>query len=154
MASFYDAVMRDRSSSYGNQFGLNPSSNSFARDANAALLRSQYQDWSSRFRPIEDELLDSYNNPNVLNQSQEQGADLFQRGFTASQGAADRRLASYGLTLTPDQQASRDRQTDLAKGLGQVNAFNSTARDIKDRDTEMLTGLSGATRSQFNGGQS
>src|SRR3546814_7613964 len=31
---------------------------------------------------------------------------------------ADRRLAGYGLPLTPDQQASRDPQTALAKGLG------------------------------------
>src|SRR3546814_10052190 len=97
LSSFYKATFDERpDANYGNQFGLNPNSSSFARDANAALLRSQYQDWSTRYRPIEDQLLGAYDNPNVLDQSQEQAADLFQRGFASSQAGADRRLAGYG----------------------------------------------------------
>lgn len=134
-------------------FGNNDkNSDTYAQDTRASILRSQWGDWKARFAPLEDRLLDSYKNPNVRDQAQEQGADLFQRGFDASQASADRRLASYGLSLTPEQQASRDRSTDLAHGLGQVSAFNNTQRAISARDDAMLTGLAGSARPNVGGG--
>lgn len=150
--AFLDALQ----SGQPNYFGYSPSNSHYARNTRAALLRSEYGDWKTRFLPIEDTLLDAYKNPAIREQAQEQGADLFQRGADASDAAANRRLASFGLTLTPEQQASRDRSSNLQRGLGQVDVFNRTARAIDDRDNAMLTGLSGAARGQVNntiGGQ-
>ncbi|TAM30261.1 MAG: hypothetical protein EPN60_05305 [Nevskiaceae bacterium] len=118
----------------------------FAENVNAAILRSQYANWASTYKPIEDELLAAYKNPAVKAQATQESMDLFRRGYAATQGATDRRLASYGLTLTPEQQEARTRSSNLQQGLGTVSAFNGTARRIEDRDKQLLTGFSGISR--------
>ncbi|MGH8444916.1 MAG: hypothetical protein ACREVL_06590, partial [Solimonas sp.] len=76
--------------------GPQPDSDTYAADTRAALLRSQWQDWKTRYAPLEDTLLNAYRNPNLRTQAQERGADLFQRSVDAADAAADRRLAGYG----------------------------------------------------------
>lgn len=129
---------------YGQSFNTNDKR--FAENVNAAILRSQYANWASTYKPIEDELLAAYKNPAIKAQATQDSMELFRRGYAATQGATDRRLASYGLTLTPEQQEARTRSSNLQQGLGTVSAFNGTARRIEDRDKQLLTGFSGISR--------
>ena len=119
-------------------------------DRRAALLRADYEDWAARYQPLEQELLGLYNNPGALASAQSQAVSSFDQNFDTAAGAYDRRLAGYGIQLTPEQQQARDRSLEFNKGLGEVDAMNRTARAIDDRDQLIATGA-GSARNRWSG---
>lgn len=122
-----------------------------AEDMRTELLRSQFEDAKTRWWPIEDELLASYKNPVQRQLGLQDAMQTFGRSADAADGATDRRLAGLGITLTPEQQAVREKESATQRGLGEVEAYNRTAQRYDDRDNAILTGAgAGGIRSNIN----
>lgn len=113
-----------------------------AADTRARLAREDYADWVRTFRPIENQLIDQYDNPLLRERAVAEAQQQTLQGLASAQESMMRRNDALGIAFTPGQQASFDRQTNLAGGLALVNAANQTRRRIDDRDQQLLTGIS------------
>ena len=60
------------------------------------------------------------------------------RAFDSQQRSQARRLRGLGIDLAPDEQASVDRQTGLARSLADVSAANLTTERVRDRQQALL----------------
>lgn len=133
-----------------NMYGYNQSSANYASDTMAAIARQDYGQYQQYFQPLEGVLAGMVGN-NSYNQSQV-GTALgnFNNQFDASSGAQNQRdLSRYGLTMNSQQQQSYSRLQNESKSLGQVNAINSTNRQIGQNENSILYGGVGSPTSQL-----
>lgn len=116
---------------------------STAADQMAALLRQDYADWATRFRPVEDELLATSYNGALRGRLQSEAATLFTDQFDAGAGETERRLSRMGLSLSPEQQAAQQRGRALDRSLGMVDAINRAGRGYDTRNLSVVSGSPG-----------
>lgn len=135
-------------------FGKDEPQSTFAADTRAQLAREDYGDWLRTFAPIEDDLINQYDNPALRARAIAGSMTMANQGLASARESQARRLKGLGIVLTPEQQASQDRKFDIARGLAQVNAANITGRRIDDRDKQILTGMApqGAALRSAQGG--
>lgn len=121
-----------------------------AEDMRTQLLRSQFEEAKKRWWPLEDELFASYKNPLQRQLGLQDAMATFNRSADAADASANRQLAGLGITLTPEQQAVRDKESATQRGLGEVEAYNRTARRFDDRDNAILSGGLSGMKSSIN----
>lgn len=133
----------DKSSADGappNSFGISSGDKNYAAKTNAAIRRADWERYKSQVRPIEDRLISQYNNPELRQMGIQGARDQVAKAFQNSGNAFEDRLSSYGLTLSPQQRQSYERQQNLAFGLADVNAGNRANRAFENRDQQIMTG--------------
>lgn len=123
-----------------NQFGIPSSDGKYASRTFAAISRAQFEDYKRRYRPLENQLIAAYDNPNDRRRLIGEAQGLVTQGFANADAQFKRRAAGLGATLTPEQQQSYSRGQKLRQGLSQVQAVNSTTRRLRDRDLTLLGG--------------
>lgn len=109
-----------------------------ASDTLANISREQWDDYKSRFVPLENELIDAYNNPALR---AERMADVTNRAndaATSAVGVAQRGLSRYGQTY--EGQAGLTRQADLSRATSVVDARNTNRAQMNERDKLLLSG--------------
>jgi hypothetical protein len=111
-----------------------------AAELYAQLTRQQWQDYVSRFIPIENELIEYAMNPETVRQNVAKAQAGIGQAFDTQQGVTERRLRANQQTLTGEEKAAADQQTGLSRSLGEVQAAN-TARQIT---VERQRGILGA----------
>lgn len=109
-------------------------------DILAGIYRDQWEDYVTRFFPLEDELVATYNNPEVHNRIIGAATQKAATGFDAAQGSYARSMSRYG--MSPDAQVTQetDRSFNLGRTLAVVDAKNRTRQALVDRDQGMLAG--------------
>lgn len=108
----------------------------------AALTRQQYRDYIDRFQPREDWLINYATNENKPLEDANRARGYVDQAFANAPGTLDRRMKGLGVSMTPEQQQSFQRQSTYQKGLSQVDAMNRASQNTWDRQTEILTGSS------------
>lgn len=123
-----------------NSLGVELDSSKYAQLTRGALARAEWADYLASYGPLEDEILRSVNNPAMRTQAMSNAQAYSAGQFRANDAAYRRDLASFGLSMTPGQEASYQRNQNIASGLSSLNAQNQTSLAIKDRDRQLIAG--------------
>jgi len=105
----------------------------------AAITRDQYEDYRRRFQPIEDRLIEMYQNGPTAEDYQE-GVDA---SFARQDLANEVNQRRFGIQVNDQQQKALTQRSELAKGLSSVDASNRFAIDDEARTFEALSGSPG-----------
>jgi hypothetical protein len=105
----------------------------------AALNREQWASYVRNFVPIENKLIEYATDPAVVDRAMTEASSDVTAAFDANEGAAERRLGTFGVTMTGDEKAASKRQFSLAKSLADVGAQN-TARDLTRQRQQSIMG--------------
>lgn len=112
-----------------------------AANTRARIAREQWEDYKSRFQPLEDTLLGYVQNKGNFSDSLKTGARRsIQEQFGSATGMAERRLSSYGLTMPQEQKQRFQRQVSYDKNLAEVGAMNQIDRFADDQLYTILGG--------------
>lgn len=109
-------------------------------DVLAKIYRDQWSDYVTRFFPLEDELVSTYNNRALHNQIIDQSTKKAADAFDAAQGSYSRSMARYGMSPDAQVRQETDRTFDLGRTLSLAGAKNRTRQALADRDQNMLAG--------------
>jgi hypothetical protein len=111
----------------------------------AQLLRRQYDDYLSRFAPVEQTMYDltTYRNPGLVGQEIQKaiGTDGYvSRGLNSMADQQQRSAARLGLSLTAEQRAALDTGNNLARSTAAVDAANNIRRSLAARNDQIMIG--------------
>lgn len=152
-----DANVLDNDNPYaGITEGLDPNSNDYASQIRARIARQQWQDYLQRFAPIEQELINSIGNKELLRKAIARGDENVERSFDSARGQFQRRLSRQGVGLSTDQAAASERSMGLSEAAAKVASRNRTRMNVRDREMQILGGTGGSVanmaRSNMGGG--
>ncbi|MGZ5029518.1 MAG: hypothetical protein ACXWAT_00330 [Methylobacter sp.] len=116
----------------------------------AALVRDQWDDYKTRFQPIEDSLVDKVSGGGLHTTFNNAGLAQAQKGvdtaFTSAVGSQARDLSRFGQSYNKDQLSAFNTNMDLAKTTAGANAVNTASMaDIDRKNAVMTTGLGDAS---------
>ena len=114
-------------------------------EAQAALTRLQWEDFATRFRPIEEQAIAGFMaSPEAdARRAGLHAASAFGGDPTAEVG---RTMGRFGAQLTPEQAQALAQQRGLAAARGVATAENTTRRHVRDRNMEGLSTMIGIGR--------
>ena len=112
-----------------------------ASDARAAISRQQYSDFLRRFNPVRMKLAGMYDNPMLRQESLSQAGAMVRDSFDRLPEQRERYLSGLGLEMGEQEQASMQRQDNLAESLADVTARNRAQRAFDDRNEQIAVGL-------------
>ncbi len=105
-----------------------------ASNLRAKIAREQWEDYKTRFRPLEDKLLGLANNRNeFITKNREQAVGSVDSAYNQAPDQINRRLTSYGVQVTPEMQDRIGKTLGLQKSLSEVQASNMSDRLSKDQ---------------------
>ena len=108
-----------------------------ASDTLAAISREQWNDYRARFIPLENKLIDAYDNPDLRQERMDAATGYAAVSADNAQGVAERQMSRYG--LNNDSQAGQ-REAGLAKTTSIVDAQNTSRDQMNARDQLLLAG--------------
>lgn len=108
----------------------------------ATLLRSQFSEWQSIYKPIELKALSnlSFNNPEVLSKAVSEAETMAAGSSGAMRGVIDRQNAALGITPTEGQKATINRVLDLDRAAAVAAARNEARTAVREQDEQILLG--------------
>lgn len=109
-------------------------------DVMAGIYRDQWNDYVTRFFPLEDELVATYNNPEVHKRILGEAMAKAEAGFDVARGSYGRTMAKYGINPDTQTQQETDRAFGLNRTLSLVDTRNRTRQGLIERDAGMLAG--------------
>ena len=125
--------------------------NGSSRDTQAALAREDWDDYKERFFPLENKLIDQYNNGERRSNAIAESGEAVNMAFDADAGVQQRRLSRYGTNLSADQQAASDRQNQISKTATLTDTRNLTRDSYADLDSQILSGTSSSSAQTAGG---
>jgi hypothetical protein len=106
----------------------------------AGVYRDQWADYVTRFFPLENELVDTYNNPQVHSRIIGEATAKASNAFDSARGSYQRSLGRVGMAPDAQVQQETERAFGLGRTLAVVDAKNRTRQALVERDQGMLTG--------------
>ena len=125
--------------------------NGSASETQAALARAEFEDYKKRFFPLEDELINRYDNKGLRDKAIAENTQGVRDAYQADRGIQQRRLSRYGVNLAPDQQRAINRQNQIGQVADVANVRNLTRDAYADLDEQILSGSSSSI-AQISGG--
>lgn len=118
----------------------NPTKSGSASDRMGSLLRSEWNDYLTRFAPYDKKLMDlatsDTDNQEAIDRARQNVAGSFQ----TSAGTLQRNNERLGLSTASDAGQSLARQTLGNRTLAELNAINQTRLHADDRDKSIMAG--------------
>lgn len=112
----------------------------YADALTAQVYREQWANYLARFAPLEEELITSYQSPEIRNRMLSDAATRTGQAFDTAQGIYGRTLSR----ITPSQDATERAETSRLFGmnrtLAQVDARNRTRQGLAELDQAILGG--------------
>lgn len=150
----YDAGKYDPSNVWRKITGGPSEKGGGASGLRAKIAREQWADYKQRFVPIEDMLLSKAKNPEVFKE-ENRGLALgrVNAAYDRAPDQIERRMNSYGLSVTPEMEERIARQLGYDRTLANVQAANVSDRLSEDqlqgiRSGGLLVGNRQATTNQ------
>lgn len=109
-------------------------------DNMAKIHRAQWEDYRSRFAPVEDMLFDRFNDTTYTNKAVEKAGLTMANAFDSSREQTQRNLSRYGVTQTGDQAAVSERTAGLKKAAAVAGAKNATRTAMEDQKLGIMAG--------------
>lgn len=104
----------------------------------AEITRKQWADYVQNYIPIENQLIAYATDPSVPGQAMAKASDNVNAAFDQQQGAVQRRLASMGTSLSPDERKAYDRSSAVSRSLTDVQAQNLAGTATRERQASLL----------------
>ena len=121
------------------------SSNTSYQGAMADLTREQWNDFRTRYLPVQDELLSLATNDNLLNEQLARNKQNLSNSFDLAETNENRRLGRYGLTADNTKQDKNN--NNLLKSLTLASVNNETRSAVDDLQNKIITGQGGTPQS-------
>ena len=155
----YDYDNTDRNASmYGQDFAPRSAlpmpqqgSKTYAADMNAYIARQQWNDYQTRFQPVEKQLIDETMGRELLDKRLSGISAIVDRSFDSAIRNARMGREMYGVSQNSAQKQYQDRRMDLGRTTSLADAKNSTRVHIQDRNMETLAGGSSAVNQAIRG---
>lgn len=122
------------------------------KDVMAGIYRAQWQDYSTRFIPLEDELIATYDNPQVHARIMGEATAKTAGAFDAAQGSYQRTMARGGMAQDGMVQQESERAFGLGRTLALADTQNRTRRALVEWDQGILAGGMTTGAKNFGGG--
>lgn len=137
------AVRTSEATAAGNNFYVDPLSGK-AATRQGAITKMQWADYQTRFVPIENQLMNmtTYNNPELAGQEIGKAQADTAGTYDNIAGSQAIQMGRYGMSLSPDQQASSDRINSLGKSGAVVDAANNIRLKLVERNQTIAAGTS------------
>lgn len=125
-------------------FYVNPdiSSTDAAQATMSNLIEQRYSFLKEKTTPLEDALFSysTYNNPNLLQETQQSAIPLVQQAYTTEQGVTDRAMASMGMGFDSTENTLRNKLMNLTSQESIANAASTIRNKIRDRELQIAYG--------------
>jgi len=136
------AVQQWYDTGYG-QWGLSfvdPNSEHYASNLQAALTRQEWEDWKKNSLPVFMELKNSIGNKDLQSQEVGRSTDITNSAYDAIRGNQSRRNASYGMAIDPTVATANESALNRNQAMSVAAARNSTRSNIRDREMALMAG--------------
>jgi hypothetical protein len=100
------------------------------RNAAGDLVRSQWQLFADRYRPLEQETIDQLNRD--IEPEVDRAGDTVRGFYSVAQGTSDRNAQRFGLSEAKDVKSVNRRKTGLAQALDVAATKNNLRREWED----------------------
>ena len=114
----------------------------------AALIRTQWDDYKKRFRPVENKLIQDMGT-GIHTTFNQEGLETAQKSVNTAYGSAvdmqNRDMSRMGAANTVQQQQAMDTTVDINKSQSMDNATNSARQWDIDRKNAVISGGLGNT---------
>ncbi len=107
----------------------------------AEITREMYDDYVSRYRPIEEQAVAENLDGSLIDDRLDEVRSNSNAAWAASRGATSRRLSDYGVTLDADQAATRERLGRQDQSASRSSALNEARRREEDRQIQVGNSL-------------
>ena len=114
-------------------------------NAMADLTRQQWDDFKSRYLPVQNDLLALASNDQLLTDQLGRNKDNVNNSFALAKQGEEMRLGRYGLSANDSQQSNNN--TGLLKNLTMASVNNETRSSVDDLQNKIITGQGGAPKS-------
>ena len=115
-----------------------------ASDKYAAIIRSQYDDWLTRYYPEQQKLMSLATDNSLMNTQLNRVSENSANSLANAQTANDNRMARMGVSTATD---SNDNSLGLSSALSSAQAKNGIRSAEQDRQLSILSGADGGLRS-------
>ena len=109
-------------------------------DRLAEITREQYDDYKTRFRPVEDKLIDSVGNPELMQDGLNRVSQSTTTAGRVMSESAEMRAGRTG-GMSAEQRTALNKKMDLGLSATEVSGKNKVRDYIYDRDTQNLSSL-------------
>lgn len=109
-------------------------------DNMAKIHRAQWEDYRSRFAPVEDMLFDRFQDSSYSNEAVKKAGLTMANAFDSSHEQTQRNLSRYGVTQTGDRAAASERTAGLKKAAAVAGAKNATRTAMEDQKLGIMAG--------------
>ena len=114
----------------------------------AKVHRAEWEDYLSRFAPIENKLFERFNDEGERTQAVEKAGLTMGSAFDRSKEQTDRSMSRYGVNVSEPKQEQRDRSFELKKAAGVVGAKNGMRTAKEDQRMSIMSGGLSSVRPQ------
>jgi len=114
------------------------------KDAMADLTRAQWDDFKTRYLPVQDDLLALANNDQLLTEQLDRNKHNIDNSFSLADQGESIRMGRYG--LAPDNTQQSKNNNSLLKGLTTASVNNETRSSVDDLQNKIITGQGGAPK--------
>lgn len=118
-----------------------PNSKTAAQDMRVALLRADWDDWVTRFLPIEQEIVASLGNPEVMNAEINRARSNVNRAFDRQNTQRAEFNRRYGIEQTPQVAQHNQRTSNIMRAAALSDSANDARRQVEDREMNILAGF-------------
>lgn len=115
------------------------------QDSMAELTRNQWEDFQTRYIPVQDNLLDLANSNQLLTEQLGRNKTNVDNSFALAESNEAMRMGRYGLPT--ENSATSKNNTGLLKSLTTASTNNETREAVDDLQTKIVTGQGGSPSS-------
>lgn len=109
-------------------------------DNMAKIHRAQWEDYKSRFAPVEDMLFSRFNDETNKTEAVNSAAETMGSAFDRSREQGDRELSRYGLNVSGPKAENRDVTFGLKKAAATAGAKNAMRTAKEDQKMGIMNG--------------
>lgn len=120
--------------------GVERGDDQFASKVRARLARRQFEDFKERFAPIQRDLAEFATGDAGREEALDDASASVMTASETQQGAAERRLARFGVARSDAQRRSDTRERVIERTATEVGARNRARQDVEQRKTRLMTG--------------
>lgn len=113
-----------------------------ANDTWAYITRQQWDDYLTRFAPLEEKMIGmtTYANPSVVGEEVSKGQQAAIQGVDNYRDMSRQYMSRYGAAIDPRAQMQQDRMQNLTKSSAIVDAASRIRQTLMDQDRQIAFG--------------
>lgn len=147
MPSFLSTGLRDFATRARepNYLGVPMGVRDYAQKTQAALSRREFDEFMQLYYPLLRQQVSQVDSPDALNMQRNEARSRVAGTLGLASATRDQQLRSFGITPSAEQSGVMGKQDALTAGLSDIDAYNRTTQQVRDRDFALTAGLRSPT---------